>query len=150
MCKLSYLDLVAIELTCIVTIRHARRSRRDQTEFALAICLNGRPAIVHDSGLMSGFGMGTQSNRFGKGRSVEAPLLPGGDRGISIVFFLSGASGLIFQVVWFERCGLVFGNSVLATSIVLSSFMAGLAVGNVLVARFWHSIAASPARLRHS
>src|SRR5437773_9939751 len=54
-------------------------------------------------------------------------------RAIPLVFFVSGASGLIFEVVWFERCGLVFGNSVVATSLVLSSFMAGLAGGNALV-----------------
>ena len=54
-------------------------------------------------------------------------------RAIPLVFFVSGASGLIFEVVWLERCGLVFGNSVLATSLVLSSFMAGLAGGNALV-----------------
>jgi spermidine synthase len=58
------------------------------------------------------------------------------DRAIPLVFFASGASGLIFEVVWFERCGLVFGNSVVATSLVLSSFMAGLAAGSALVGRF--------------
>ena len=52
------------------------------------------------------------------------------------MFFVSGAAGLIFEVVWFVRCGLVFGNSVWATSIVLSSFMAGFAVGNALCGLF--------------
>ena len=59
---------------------------------------------------------------------------------LSIVFFVSGAAGLIFEVVWFERAGLVFGNSVWATSLVLSSFMGGLAVGNWLCGRFAHRI----------
>ena len=54
-------------------------------------------------------------------------------RGISVAFFLSGAAGLIFEVVWFHRFGLVFGQSVGATSIVLSSFMGGLALGSALV-----------------
>jgi len=54
---------------------------------------------------------------------------------LSLVFFASGAASLIFEAVWFHRCGLVFGNSVWATSLVLSSFMAGLAVGNAAVAR---------------
>ncbi|MCP4022464.1 MAG: spermidine synthase, partial [Desulfobacteraceae bacterium] len=49
------------------------------------------------------------------------------------VFFLSGASALIFESLWFQLSGLTFGNSVWATSIVLSSFMAGLALGNLLV-----------------
>jgi spermidine synthase len=30
----------------------------------------------------------------------------------SLLFFVSGAAGLVFEVVWFHRCGLVFGNSV--------------------------------------
>jgi spermidine synthase len=45
-------------------------------------------------------------------------------------FFLSGAAGLIFQIVWFYRCGLVLGTSVGAVTVVLSGFMAGLAAGN--------------------
>jgi len=57
-------------------------------------------------------------------------------RAVSLAFFVSGAAGLIFEVVWFHRCGLVFGNSVVATSIVLSSFMGGLALGTALVG--WH------------
>jgi hypothetical protein len=53
---------------------------------------------------------------------------------IYAIFFLSGASALIFQHIWFRQAGLVFGNSVWATSLVLSSFMAGLALGNGLAA----------------
>jgi predicted membrane-bound spermidine synthase len=54
--------------------------------------------------------------------------------GLPLVFFLSGAAGLIFEIAWFQRCGLVFGNSVIAATVVLSSFMAGLALGNAGVA----------------
>ncbi|MBZ5560078.1 MAG: spermidine synthase [Acidobacteriia bacterium] len=53
---------------------------------------------------------------------------------VSLAFFVSGAAGLIFEVVWFHRAGLVFGNSVWAASLVLSSFMAGLALGNGSIA----------------
>ncbi|MEO5760970.1 MAG: spermidine synthase, partial [Vicinamibacteria bacterium] len=53
---------------------------------------------------------------------------------IYAIFFLSGISGLMFQHIWFRQAGLVFGNSVWATSLVLSSFMAGLALGNALAA----------------
>lgn len=56
------------------------------------------------------------------------------------VFFLSGASALIFEALWFQLAGLTFGNSVWATSIVLSSFMGGLALGNFLVSRQGHRI----------
>ncbi|MCS6802029.1 MAG: fused MFS/spermidine synthase [Chloroflexota bacterium] len=49
---------------------------------------------------------------------------------------LSGASGLIYQVIWFRVLGLIFGVTVHATSAVLAAFMAGLAVGSVLAGRF--------------
>ena len=51
------------------------------------------------------------------------------------VFFCSGAAALVFESLWFRQAGLAFGNSVWASSLVLSSFMAGLAVGNGLVVR---------------
>jgi predicted membrane-bound spermidine synthase len=53
---------------------------------------------------------------------------------LPLIFFASGAAGLIFELVWFYRCSLVFGSSVWAATIVLSSFMGGLACGNWLVA----------------
>jgi predicted membrane-bound spermidine synthase len=53
----------------------------------------------------------------------------------SFVFFLSGVSALIFETLWFRQAGLAFGNSLWASALVLSSFMAGLALGNGLAAR---------------
>jgi spermidine synthase len=58
------------------------------------------------------------------------------------VIFASGVSALIFQTLWFRQAGLAFGNSMWASSLVLSSFMAGLALGNGLSARYGD-------RLRH-
>jgi spermidine synthase len=52
---------------------------------------------------------------------------------VQLAFFASGAAGLIFELVWVYWCGLLLGNTVWATSIVLSSFMAGLAIGSALV-----------------
>lgn len=46
------------------------------------------------------------------------------------VFFLSGASALIFETLWFHQATLAFGSSVWASSLVLSGFMAGLALGS--------------------
>src|SRR6185295_19976920 len=54
---------------------------------------------------------------------------------LSAVFFASGASALIFETLWFRQAGLAFGNSVWASSLVLSGFMGGLALGNALAAR---------------
>src|SRR3954470_17666966 len=47
-----------------------------------------------------------------------------------VLFFLSGISGLIYQVLWLRVLSLVFGVTVFAVSTVLASFMAGLAVGS--------------------
>jgi hypothetical protein len=54
------------------------------------------------------------------------------------IFFCSGASALIFETLWFRQAGLTFGNSVWAGSMVLASFMAGLALGNLFAGRFGH------------
>lgn len=59
---------------------------------------------------------------------------------LCLIFFLSGASALIFELLWFQLAGLTFGNSVWATSLVLASFMAGLALGSALVAFKGHKI----------
>ncbi|TDI86117.1 MAG: spermidine synthase [Caldithrix sp.] len=55
---------------------------------------------------------------------------------ISVIFFLSGVSALIFETLWFRKIGLVLGNSVWASSIVIAGFMAGLALGNTLTIRY--------------
>jgi spermidine synthase len=52
-----------------------------------------------------------------------------------IIFFLSGISGLIYEVIWTRQLSLIFGNTVFATSTVLSSFMAGLGIGSLYIAR---------------
>jgi len=53
---------------------------------------------------------------------------------LTAVFTFSGASALIFEVLWFRQAGLAFGNSIWASSLVLSAFMGGLALGNALAA----------------
>ena len=52
------------------------------------------------------------------------------------IFFLSGFSGLVYQVVWVRMMGLVFGTTVYAVSTVLTAFMSGLALGSFLYGRF--------------
>jgi len=48
---------------------------------------------------------------------------------LSVLFFFSGATGLILQVVWMYRLGLVFGNAAYATSATLAAFFLGIALG---------------------
>jgi spermidine synthase len=52
---------------------------------------------------------------------------------IYLLFFLSGLSGLIYQVVWVRVFGNVFGNTVYSASIVIAVFMLGLGVGSCVV-----------------
>ncbi|OGT00270.1 MAG: hypothetical protein A3F73_14280 [Gallionellales bacterium RIFCSPLOWO2_12_FULL_59_22] len=47
-----------------------------------------------------------------------------------LCFFLSGFAGLVYQVAWVRILSLVFGNTVYAVSIVVASFLVGLALGS--------------------
>jgi spermidine synthase len=49
---------------------------------------------------------------------------------LAILFFLSGASALIYQVLWLRLFGWVFGVTTYAASAVWASFMIGLAGGS--------------------
>ena len=54
---------------------------------------------------------------------------------IAACFILSGATGLIYEVLWARLLGLVFGATTLAVSTVLAAFMGGLALGSALAGR---------------
>jgi len=62
------------------------------------------------------------------------------------IFFLSGVAALTFEALWFRLAGLSLGNSVWSATLVLAAFMAGLSLGNALIARFHHRVA-NPLRL---
>lgn len=49
---------------------------------------------------------------------------------VFFLFFVSGACGLIYQVVWTRIMTHIFGSTVFAVSLVLTAFMAGLAIGS--------------------
>ena len=49
------------------------------------------------------------------------------------LFLLSGASGLIYQVVWVREFGNVFGNTVYSASLIIAIFMLGLGAGSYVV-----------------
>ena len=55
---------------------------------------------------------------------------------IAFLFLISGATGLIYQVVWTRMFTIVFGNTTYAVSAVLTAFMAGLALGSFIFGRF--------------
>ncbi len=51
-------------------------------------------------------------------------------------FFLSGAAGLIYQVLWVRMIDKVIGSAPFAVAMVLSVFMGGLALGSYLAGRY--------------
>ena len=55
---------------------------------------------------------------------------------VYLIFFLSGAAGLIYELVWVRSLGLIFGGSHLAVTTVLSVYMAGLALGSYLLGKY--------------
>lgn len=75
----------------------------------------------------------SEGNRPGPGpRAIHAVLI---FALFLAVYFVSGASALIYEVVWTRLLSLVFGVTLYAISAVLASFMAGLALGSVAAGR---------------
>ncbi|MBI4612543.1 MAG: fused MFS/spermidine synthase, partial [Planctomycetes bacterium] len=52
-----------------------------------------------------------------------------------VLFFASGAAGLVYEVIWVRLFGLVMGNTVFSITTVLAAFMGGLALGSALGGR---------------
>jgi spermidine synthase len=59
---------------------------------------------------------------------------------VGLCFVLSGATGLIYEVLWARMLGLVFGATTLAVSTVLAAFMGGLALGSALAGKLGRKI----------
>ena len=59
---------------------------------------------------------------------------------IMLIYFASGACSLIDEVVWVRLLKLTLGNTVYATSIVVSVFMGGLALGAMIMGRYSDSV----------
>lgn len=53
----------------------------------------------------------------------------------SVLLFLSGATALVYEVLWLRQLGLLFGSTALSTAICLSAFFAGMSLGQALAAR---------------
>lgn len=51
------------------------------------------------------------------------------------LFFVSGLTGLVYQVLWLRQFTLIFGATAYASSAVLSTFMGGLALGSYWAGR---------------
>src|SRR6476646_4777939 len=53
----------------------------------------------------------------------------------SVLFFISGGTSLVYQVVWFKRFAHLWGSSSLAFASVGASFLFGLGLGAYLIGR---------------
>jgi spermidine synthase len=51
-------------------------------------------------------------------------------------FFVSGAAGLVYEVVWTRQLSLIFGVTTYAVATVLSTYMGGLALGSYVLGRW--------------
>lgn len=51
---------------------------------------------------------------------------------VLLLFFFSGATALVYEVIWSKYLGLLFGSTIQAQTVVLAVFMGGLAAGNRL------------------
>ncbi len=56
-------------------------------------------------------------------------------RSVLVFFFISGCSGLIYEIVWTRLLRHVMGNTVSSMTTVLCAFMGGLALGSYLAGR---------------
>ena len=65
---------------------------------------------------------------------------------LMLIYLASGACSLIDEVVWLRLLKLSLGNTVYASSVVVSVFMAGLALGAFLMGR-WSDRIRKPLRL---
>lgn len=52
------------------------------------------------------------------------------------LFFLSGLTGLVYELVFTKLLGTIFGTTAYAAATVLAAFMGGLALGSAIVSRF--------------
>lgn len=66
---------------------------------------------------------------------------------IFALFLFSGATALIYQVIWLRQLILIFGSTQFATSTILSCFMCGLAAGAYVAGRKLGHSRMSPLRV---
>jgi spermidine synthase len=69
------------------------------------------------------------------------------NRGVVLaIFILSGAAGLVYEIVWSRQLVLVFGNTTQAVSAILTGFFGGMAIGATVGGRIADRVR-SPLRL---
>ncbi len=61
-----------------------------------------------------------------------------------LCFLLSGAAGLIYEVVWARQMALFLGITTYANTAIIAAFMIGLSVGSVTIGRISDRFARNP------
>ncbi len=68
-------------------------------------------------------------------KTIPTPVSTGGSAPgmapLFLLFFLSGASGLIYEVLWMKELGVLFGNTAYAVATTLTVFFLGLSTGGL-------------------
>ncbi len=83
----------------------------------------------------------------GPGSQINRPDQPRSRRWILyLLILMSGAAGLIYEVVWARQLTLFIGNTAIANAAVLTAFMVGLAWGSLVLGRK-ADVVAKPLRL---
>src|SRR4051812_10821467 len=62
-----------------------------------------------------------------------------------VLFIGSGCAALIYEIVWFQVLQLVIGSSAVSLAVLLGTFMGGMCLGSLLLARY---VSPSPHPLR--
>jgi len=65
----------------------------------------------------------------------KLPILTSKDIIVLTCFFLSGFTGLVYEICWIKKASLVFGTTAFAVSTVVATFFAGLALGSYMFGR---------------
>lgn len=66
---------------------------------------------------------------------------------VFLLFLFSGATSLVYQVLWLRMLILIFGSTLFATSAILSTFMGGLALGAMIAGRTMDRSPSPPLRV---
>ncbi len=59
---------------------------------------------------------------------------------VHLIFFFSGAAGLIYEICWARQLGLLFGHTVHAAAVVLGAYFLGMALGNQAAGSLAHRL----------
>jgi spermidine synthase len=82
--------------------------------------------------------MGLETSTVARPKGIPAlsgPAALGPTFGVYVIFTLSGSAALVYQIIWARWLTLVFGSTTCSISVVLGSFMLGLALGSWVVGR---------------